>query len=217
MADPRARIVSTFGAALAVSSTTSAGPFAAYVPLLLLLAVSMEARPGAVMARMAPGAPFRLLAAATFLISVGWRSAMLVALRGGMLLALLAVLTATTDTITLARSITRFCAPPAIGAVAVLMARYLQLLYEEWARMSRARASRCPAPPRGRRRFGLRAGQVGTLLTRSWDRAERIHTAMLARGFTGTLPAAPARQQRPLDWGFALVFVSLFVAARCLV
>lgn len=201
---------------MAVASTSSVDVLAAYLPLVVLLALVLETRLATVAARMAPGAPFLLLASATFLVSAGWRPALLVALRGGILLALAAILTAATDSTTLVRSISRLGVPPAVGVVAVLMARYVELLDEEWIRMSRARRSRCPMPPRGLIRFHLRGGQVGALLLRSWERAERIHLAMLARGFNGALPDGPAARLRLQDWTFVLASVTVFATVRWL-
>lgn len=47
----------------------------------------------------------------------------------------------------------------------------------------------------GRRSYpiGLWAETVGQLLLRTLDRAEHIHNAMLARGFTGRIPAVDTR------------------------
>ena len=49
---------------------------------------------------------------------------------------------------------------------------------------------------------------LGTLLLRTWSRAERIHFSMLARGFDGTF-----RFQRPLRFGAAaLLFTAAWIA-----
>jgi cobalt/nickel transport system permease protein len=214
--DPRARVAAVLGAALAVSSTSCAGPFAAYIPLVLLLAILSEAGWRAIAARMVPGVPFVLLAAATFSVSMGWRAGLLVALRGGLLLGLLAVLAATIDTVSLVRTISRLGTPPAVGIVAVLMARYVELLRDEWRRMARARASRGPVPVSGTLHFRIHGAQIGALLVRGWERAERIHGAMQARGFTGSLPPTPGARLRVLDGCFVLAVVALFAGARWL-
>lgn len=71
--------------------------------------------------------------------------------------------------------------------------RYLFLLVDQAQNMHRSRQCRAP---RGRRQplFQAAAGAVAVLFARSYDRAERIHRAMLARGFQGHFVAlAPAR------------------------
>jgi cobalt/nickel transport system permease protein len=32
------------------------------------------------------------------------------------------------------------------------------------------------------------ASEIGLLFIKSWERAERVHAAMVSRGFTGSLP-----------------------------
>ncbi len=67
------------------------------------------------------------------------------------------------------------------------------------ARLLQARAARSadPQEPTGRRGGGLAwrarvvGGMSGTLLLRSFERAERIHAAMLARGFDGEIRGLP--------------------------
>jgi len=59
--------------------------------------------------------------------------------------------------------------------------RYLFVLAEEAQTMSTA------ARARGGFRFAAAAGAIGVLFARSWQRAEAIHRAMLARGYQGTL------------------------------
>ena len=69
----------------------------------------------------------------------------------------------------------------------------------------------------GGRGIGLsHAGPLlGTLLLRSWDRADRVHRAMKARGFDGTLPdPRPGRFGLRetlflLGWGALLVSLRL--------
>ena len=62
--------------------------------------------------------------------------------------------------------------------------RYAHVLTEEWDRMRLARTARTLAHSR-RREFGLLARSLGLLLVRSYERAERVHQAMLARGYRG--------------------------------
>ena len=62
-------------------------------------------------------------------------------------------------------------------------------LTDEGGRVARARQLRsCGQQGLGLRHFGP---LVGHLLLRTWERAERIHLAMLARGFTGEIPCPP--------------------------
>ena len=85
--------------------------------------------------------------------------------------------------------------------------RYLFVLIEEAAAMQQARDARSF----GRKSYPLKVWGtlVGQLLIRTFDRAERISRAMLARGFTGRIPEGMS--ERPA-WKMR---DTLFLAAWC--
>lgn len=62
---------------------------------------------------------------------------------------------------------------------------------------------------------GATAPGVGSLFLRSYERGERVHLAMLSRGWTGALPALGDRPTPPAAWlaGLAPVLVALAVVA----
>jgi cobalt/nickel transport system permease protein len=66
------------------------------------------------------------------------------------------------------------------------MIRYLHVLADESARMAQARRSRTFRRS-GRLGWGLLTGLIGMLLIRSFERGERVHAAMLARGWDGQI------------------------------
>lgn len=80
--------------------------------------------------------------------------------------------------------------PRIMVAIISFMYRYLAVLTEEATRMLRARAARS-ADPTGRGGGSLRwrasvtGAMVGSLFLRSYERSERIYSAMQARGFDG--------------------------------
>lgn len=112
-------------------------------------------------------------------------------------------------------SLERLHVPQLFVAIAGFMARYLGLLQSELQRLQIARISRCDDPRwfwQGR----AVAATAGTLFVRSFERGERVHTAMLSRGFTGRFPptvadAAPHRAWFPaallpgLAWCVAVI------------
>ena len=63
-----------------------------------------------------------------------------------------------------------------------LMYRYLFVLFDEADRMKRARASRTFSKS-GLRSWNVLSGIIGQLFIRSSERAERIYSAMCARGW----------------------------------
>ena len=112
--------------------------------------------------------------------------------------------------------------PAIIVSIISFMYRYLAVLTDEAGRMSRARQSRSAEAPQGRSggsfmwRAKVTGSMVGSLFIRSYERSERIYSAMLARGFTGTFQSAelPRPDQRSLAWfTLALVAIGAFVLA----
>jgi cobalt/nickel transport system permease protein len=79
-----------------------------------------------------------------------------------------------------------------LGVPAVLVAtlhflyRYLHVLAEEVTRMSQARRARTFRRS-GRLDWVRLGGLIGMLFVRTLERGERVHAAMLARGWDGTL------------------------------
>jgi cobalt/nickel transport system permease protein len=83
--------------------------------------------------------------------------------------------------------------PSLIITIATLMMRYVEVIAGEARRMRIARISR-GHDPRFLWQAGATARAVGTLFIRAYERGERVHIAMLSRGWTGVLPetARPA-------------------------
>ncbi len=78
--------------------------------------------------------------------------------------------------------------PRLLTAVAGFMVRYLEVIGAQAARMRVARLSRAD-DPRWLWQARATAGSLGVLFVRSYERGERVQLAMLARGYTGQMPA----------------------------
>jgi cobalt/nickel transport system permease protein len=103
-------------------------------------------------------------------------------------LAFVAVLTlaATTPIHRLLGGLGRLGVPAVLVSTLHFMIRYLAVLGDELARMVQARRSRTFRRS-GVLDWGLLTGLIGMLLIRSFERGERVHAAMLARGWDGTI------------------------------
>jgi cobalt/nickel transport system permease protein len=140
----------------------------AFAPLVIFLA-----------AMIAPGHPARaqlpVLAIAFFLLAKNS-------------LAFLAVilLSSVTSFPQLLHALGRLRVPPVLVATLHFMYRYLFVLRDQLERMVNARRSRTFSRT-GRLDWGLLTGLIGVLFLRSLERGERVHAAMLARGWDGTL------------------------------
>ncbi len=108
----------------------------------------------------------------------------------------------------------RLRAPAIVTTIATLMLRYLEVIAAEAARMRLARISR-GHDPRLITQVGATARCIGTLFIRSYERGERVHLAMLARGWTGAMPA-DGRAATASEWAAALVPAATMVAIAAL-
>jgi cobalt/nickel transport system permease protein len=87
---------------------------------------------------------------------------------------------------TLLIAMRRLGMPGTLVATLQFMYRYLFVLIEELDRMVTARRARTFRRS-GRLDWGLLTGLIGILFLRAFERAERVHAAMLARGWDGTV------------------------------
>jgi cobalt/nickel transport system permease protein len=76
--------------------------------------------------------------------------------------------------------------PPVLVSTLQFMYRYLHVLADELDRMIQARRSRTFGRS-GRLGWGLLTGLIGVLFVRAFERGERVHDAMIARGWDGTI------------------------------
>ena len=152
----------------------------------------------------------------TVVVTAGWVSFLSIILRGLLSVQALLILIGSTGYYRLCRSMQRLGVPSVFTTQLLFVYRYLYVLIEEALAMRRARDARSF----GRRSYPLKVWGtlVGQLLIRTFERAELISRAMLARGFTGRIPAdvfeSPAWKMRDTvflaAWCSALLLLRLF-------
>jgi cobalt/nickel transport system permease protein len=96
-------------------------------------------------------------------------------------------LAATTEPEGVLRGLQRLRMPDLIVQIMGFMIRYLDVVTGEMGRMVTAMRSR-GCDPRSPRHWPALARSLGALFIRSYERGERVHLAMLSRGYTGELP-----------------------------
>lgn len=150
----------------------------------------------------------------TLTVSQGGIEFAAILLRGILSLAALLVLIGTTGFYALCRAMQRLGIPRFLTVQLLFVYRYLRVLLDEALCMTRA----CEARSFGRRHLPLRVWGTltGQLLLRTFDRAEQIHRAMLARGFTGRIPDCTAWEThwRRTDTLFLTGWSSVLLLAR---
>ncbi|TDD74117.1 cobalt ECF transporter T component CbiQ [Actinomadura rubrisoli] len=97
------------------------------------------------------------------------------------------LLAATTEPRLLLLGIERLRMPELITQIATFMLRYGDVVTAELGRMKVARASR-GFEARDIRATRVLAKSVGALFLRSYERGERVHLAMVSRGYDGRMP-----------------------------
>lgn len=132
----------------------------------------------------------------------------LIASAGILIKGTLGVMTAITlSTTTTAREILRglekLKLPSLMVQIASFMLRYVNVVNDEMERMKIARESR-GFNATGIKHWKVLATAAGALFIRSYERGERVHLAMLSRGYDGTLPISQAAKISKEVWFTAL-------------
>lgn len=96
-------------------------------------------------------------------------------------------LAATTEPQDLLVGLERLRMPSLLVQIMGFMVRYLEVVTDELHRMKVARDSR-GFSARDPRHWPVLARSVGALFIRSFERGERVHLAMLSRGYDGKMP-----------------------------
>lgn len=97
--------------------------------------------------------------------------------------------------------------PRQLVQIMAMMVRYLDVTGDQMRRMRIARDSR-GFVARDPRHWPVLAHGAGAFFVRSYERGERVHLAMLSRGYTGQLPGLSNRSLNARDWMLALLLPS---------
>lgn len=153
-----------------------------------------------------------LMRLGTLEISGGWISFASIMIRFTLTVAAALILIALTGMNGICLAMGRLGAPRVFTVQLLFLYRYIFVLTEEAARLVRAQSLRSfNARGRSMRLFGY---MIGQLLLRTLDRAQRIHQAMLCRGFDGEIRVRRPLAVRRTDVAFILAWSGFFAVAR---
>jgi cobalt/nickel transport system permease protein len=125
------------------------------------------------------------------------------------------ILSTTTTAREILRGLERLKLPAVMVQIASFMLRYVNVISDEMERMKIARESRGFVAT-GIKHWKVLATSAAALFIRSYERGERVHLAMLSRGFDGNLPSLENNKATQRQWATALslpglaLFLSLF-------
>ncbi|MET9483335.1 cobalt ECF transporter T component CbiQ [Streptomyces sp. NPDC006638] len=215
---PHCKLAAVFCFVLVVVSTPREAVWAFGLYALLLAAVAAAARipAGFLLRRMLIEVPFVAFAVLmpfvvpgdeTHVLGVplsvpGLWGAWNVLAKGTLGVAASVLLASTTELRSLLLGLQRLRLPPLLVQIASFMIRYGDVITDELRRMSIARRSR-GFEARGVRHWGVLAKTAGALFIRSYERGERVHLAMVSRGYAGTMPVIDEVTASRAQWRYA--------------
>jgi len=145
-------------------------------------------------------------------VSGGWVSFASILVRFALTVSAALVLVAGTGMPMLCAALGRLGVPQSFVTQLLLVYRYAFVLVDEAARMATARRLRAPDQPRPG--LSVYTAMVGHLLVRAVDRAQRVHRAMIARGFDGEVLPTRALRWRAADTVFVVGWCAWFALVR---
>ncbi len=141
----------------------------------------------------------------------GWVSFASIVMRFILTAGAFILLSATTSIPSLSFAMEGIGFPRVFSLQIILLYRYIFVLGEEVYRVFRAREVRSFGRPL---RAGDLADMMGSIFMRTLDRSERVHRAMVSRGFDGRIRRPRAGRIRGRDILFFAIFLSLFISFR---
>ncbi|GAA2684020.1 cobalt ECF transporter T component CbiQ [Streptomyces lunalinharesii] len=224
------KIAAVLGFVLVVVATprTAVWAFALYAVLLAAVAAAARVPAGFLLRRLLIEVPFVAFAVLMPFVAQGPRTHVLgldlsvgglwgawnILAKGTLGVAASVLLAATTELRQLLLGLERLKVPPLLVQIAGFMIRYGDVITDEMRRMRIARLSR-GFEARGVRHWGVLAKSAGALFIRSYERGERVHLAMVSRGYTGTMPVLDRTTATRTQWTRAAA-LPLAALAVCL-
>ncbi|MFB6660523.1 cobalt ECF transporter T component CbiQ [[Kitasatospora] papulosa] len=215
---PHCKLAAVLCFVVAVVSTPreAVWAFALYAALLAGVAAVARISPGFLLKRLVIEVPFVAFALLMPFVVPGEQTELLgvsvsvpglwgawnVLAKGTLGVAASVLLASTTELRSLLLGLQRLRLPPLLVQIASFMIRYGDVIGDELRRMSVARRSR-GFEARGVRHWGVLAKTAGALFIRSYERGERVHLAMVSRGYTGTMPVIDEVTATRTQWAHA--------------
>jgi cobalt/nickel transport system permease protein len=216
---PEAKVAATFLFVLcsAITPRTAIWAFGVYAVLLAVVIVVARIPLRFVIARLAVVLPFIIFAFLVPIIAEGERVRVLgisvsveglwamwnILAKAGVGATSSILLAGTTEVADLLKGLARLRVPPVFVSITSFMVRYMELMADSLGRMRTAMVAR-GYDPRWLWQAKPIASSAGALFVRSYERGERIHAAMVARGYAGVMPDLKGKPATVWDWSKAV-------------
>jgi len=223
-APPQAKVIALLAFALSVAFVPAGAwwPFAVDACLVVAVAIWARVPARSLAVRLAIEIPFVAFVVVLPLAAghAGLLLAGAIAAKATLVVLATGVLGATTTAPEIVAGLERLRVPPTFTAIGALAVRYLQVVAEELRRVNTARIAR-GHDARWLWQARAVAQSSGTLAVRCLNRGERVHGAMLARGWDGRMPnvgaaatASESASATAAAVAFALPALAATLAAR---
>jgi len=141
----------------------------------------------------------------------GIRLCALITLKSNAIVLTLMALLSTSSIASLGHGLEGLGAPPRLCFMLLSTYRYIFVIYQEYQRLQRAARMRGFVARTNLHTYKTYSYLLAMTLVKSWNRARRVHQAMLLRGFTGQLVALRQPLLTGSDYLFLLT-ISVFTA-----
>ena len=225
--DPKVKVIvaTAFITVVAISNSFVVVTMALILAFVLMLLSRLEARQ--VLKRLLAANSFTLFLWLTlpltyggaeflkfgpFTLSIeGIRLAGLITLKTNCIVLSLIALLGTSRIASLGHALEGLHFPKSLCFLLLFSYRYIFVIYQEYQKLNRAAALRCFTPATNIHTYRTYGYLFGMTLVRSWNRATRVHHAMLLRGFDGRL--IPLEQQTVARTDIFFLVVALTITA----
>jgi cobalt/nickel transport system permease protein len=135
-----------------------------------------------------------------------------ITLKSNAILLAFIALCATMSLVTLGHALHRLGLPDKIVHLLLMTYRYIFVIEEEYLRLMRAAKIRGFRPGTAVNTYRTFAYVIGMLFVRSAARAERVHQAMLCRGFKGKFYSLQEFKTAKAGWLFSIIMTAIIMA-----
>jgi cobalt/nickel transport system permease protein len=135
-----------------------------------------------------------------------------ITLKSNAALLVLIALVATMPLSTLGHTLHRLRVPEKIVQLLLMTYRYIFVIEQEYVRLVRAAKIRGFRPGTNVNTYRTFSYIIGMLFVRAAGRAERVHQAMLCRGFKGKFYSLQHFQSSAASWIFSIIMTTLIIA-----
>lgn len=141
----------------------------------------------------------------------GLRLAVTIAIKALTVILLLFPMVATMKFVTFIKALEKLRLPNKLVQIITFTYRYIFVLLNELKRTILSIETRCYRKSTWIYKFRALSNAVGMLLVRSYERGQRIHNSMIARGYTGKIKTLDKFQMQSLDWVKAVGIISIAI------